>query len=147
MQSTTKPANTGAPVRSNAAIRILGRCFDRSICQRPKAQSAIEEGSAISSPSSEPHGPTPTTPSDHSKPKQPTRFFGSVELDPGRPIRSFESIFNAVVSLFQNAKGSKVKLTLEIEAEAPEGFSDTDVRDVGDNSKQLKFRPESTSFE
>jgi predicted AAA+ superfamily ATPase len=80
-------------------------------------------------------------------PIQPTRFFGSVELDTDRPIRSFESVFNAVVALLQNAKGAKVKLTLEIEAEAPDGFTEADVRDVRDNSKQLKFRSESTGFE
>lgn len=78
---------------------------------------------------------------------RPARFFGSVELDSARPIRSFESFFNAVVALFQNANGAKVKLTLEIEAEAPGGFSDADVRDIRDYSKKLKFRSESTGFE
>lgn len=85
--------------------------------------------------------------SEPAKPTQPTRFFGSVELDPGRPIRSFETVFNAVIALLQNANGAKVKLTLEIEAEASAGFSDADVRDVRDNSKQLKFRSESTGFD
>jgi hypothetical protein len=42
---------------------------------------------------------------------------------------------------------AKVKLTLEIEAVADEGFSDNDVSVVRDNARQLKFKPESTGFE
>ena len=42
--------------------------------------------------------------------------------------------------------GAKVKLTLEIEAEAPSGFDETDVGVVRDNTKQLKFAAGSTGF-
>jgi hypothetical protein len=117
-----------------------------------KAQLDLENATPAGSPQPTPAGAEPTTGtpggmSDPPKRSQPTRFFGSVELDPARPIRSFETVFNAVVALLQNAQGAKVKLTLEIEAEAPEGYTETDIRDVRDNSRQLKFRPESTSFE
>jgi hypothetical protein len=47
----------------------------------------------------------------------------------------------------QKTQGTKVKLTLEIEAEAPNGFSDGDVGVVRDNAHQLKFKAESTGFE
>jgi hypothetical protein len=40
-----------------------------------------------------------------------------------------------------------VKLTLEVEAEAPNGFSDADVGVVRVNARQLKFKSESTGFE
>ena len=46
----------------------------------------------------------------------------------------------------QRSPGAKVKLTLEIEAEAPSGFKDEDVGVVRDNTKQLKFNPGSTGF-
>jgi hypothetical protein len=46
----------------------------------------------------------------------------------------------------QRSPGVKVKLTLEIEAEAPSGFNDGDVGVVRDNTKQLKFSPGSTGF-
>jgi len=39
-----------------------------------------------------------------------------------------------------------VKLTLEVEADAPSGFEQTDVGVVRDNTKQLKFTPGSTGF-
>ena len=40
----------------------------------------------------------------------------------------------------------KLKLTLEIEAEAPEGFDNGDVGVVRDNAKPLKFTPGSAGF-
>jgi hypothetical protein len=62
-------------------------------------------------------------------------------------VKSFDAILNAVVMELQRTNGAKVKLTLEIEAEALEGFSETDVSVVRDNARQLKFKSESTEFE
>ncbi len=81
-------------------------------------------------------------------PKRLRRFYGSVEIDPSaRPMKAFEAILEAVVLQLQNASGTRVKLTLEVEAEATAGFKDDDVGVVRDNAKQLKFRTESTGFE
>lgn len=88
-----------------------------------------------------PTGPEPTNT------RSPRRFFGSVEIDMVRPVKSFDAILNAVVMELQRTQGAKVKLTLEIEAEAPNGFPDSEVSVVRDNAKQLKFKPESTGFE
>ena len=80
-------------------------------------------------------------------PRQPRRFFGSVEIDLDRPVKSFDAILSAVVMELQRTKGAKVKLTLEIEAEAPAGFAEGDIGVVRDNARQLKFKAESTGFE
>jgi uncharacterized protein len=80
-------------------------------------------------------------------PTQPRRFYGSVEIDMVRPIKSFDSIFNAVVAELQRTQGAKVTLTLDIKAEAPKGFAENDVSVVRDNARQLKFKAESTGFE
>jgi hypothetical protein len=94
-----------------------------------------------------PHGGA-STPAEL-KPEQhnPRRFYGSVEIDMVRPVKSFDSILNAVVMELQRTQGAKVKLTLEIQAEAPTGFAEGDVSVVRDNAKQLKFTVESTGFE
>jgi hypothetical protein len=63
-----------------------------------------------------------------------------------RPVKAFDAILNAVVMELQRSPGAKVKLTLEIEAEAPSGFKEDDVGVVRDNTKQLKFSPGSTGF-
>jgi hypothetical protein len=62
-------------------------------------------------------------------------------------MKSFDAIFNAVVMELQRTNGAKIKLTLEIEGEASEGFAEGEVSVVRDNAKQLKFKSESTGFE
>jgi hypothetical protein len=64
-----------------------------------------------------------------------------------RPVKAFDAILNAVVMELQRSKGTKVKLTLEIEADAEDGFSEADIGVVRDNARQLKFKTESTGFE
>ncbi len=76
-----------------------------------------------------------------------TRFFGAVEIDPIRPIKSFEQVVIAVINELQRTPGAKVKLTLEIEATAEDGFSRDDMGVVRDNAQQLRFRAESTGFD
>ena len=56
-----------------------------------------------------------------------------------RPVKSFDAILNAVVTELQRTQGAKVKLTLEIQAEAPNGFAEGEVGVVRDNARQLKF--------
>ena len=51
-------------------------------------------------------------------PGKPRRFYGSVEIDMVRPVKSFDAILNAVVMELQRRRARKAKLTLEIEAEA-----------------------------
>ena len=80
-------------------------------------------------------------------PQQPRRFYGSVEIDMVRPVKSFDAILNAVVMELQRNPSAKVKITLEIEAETPSGFSDADIGVVRDNARQLKFKAGSTGFE
>ena len=93
-------------------------------------------------------GPSPVSPGETPEPRpQPRRFYGSVEIDMVRPVRAFEAILNAVVAELQRTKGAKVRLTLEVDADAEEGFSETDIAVVRDNARQLKFKPESTGFE
>jgi hypothetical protein len=79
--------------------------------------------------------------------QQPRRFYGSVEIDMVRPVKSFDAILNAVVLELQRNPDAKVKITLEIEAETSSGFSEADIGVVRDNARQLKFKAGSTGFE
>ena len=100
-------------------------------------------------PSGTPNGSTdPSEPTvTPAAPRKPRRFYGSVEIDMVRPMKSFDAIFNAVVMELQRTNGAKIKLTPEVEGEAPDGFAEGEVSVVRDNAKQLKFKPESTGFE
>ena len=64
-----------------------------------------------------------------------------------RPVKAFDAILNAVVMELQRNHNTKVKITLEIEAETPSGFSESDIGVIRDNALQLKFKSESTGFE
>ncbi|HVU21971.1 MAG TPA: DUF499 domain-containing protein [Rhizomicrobium sp.] len=102
--------------------------------RQPADGGRIEPGSA---------GPAPQ-PGSSAKPR---RFYGSVEIDIVRPVKTFDAILNAVVMELQRTPGAKVKLTLEVQAQAPDGFAESDVGVVRDNARQLKFKAESTGFE
>ncbi|MDB5438829.1 MAG: superfamily helicase, family [Caulobacteraceae bacterium] len=74
------------------------------------------------------------------------RFYGSVELNPDRPVRDLQPIIDSVISELLRADGVKLTLRLEIEATAAGGFDADDAAVVRDNAKTLKFRPEATGF-
>jgi hypothetical protein len=102
---------------------------------------------AKSKPPDDGAGPGPGVAPGPTSHQQPRRFYGSVEIDMVRPVRAFEAILSAVVTELQRSNGAKVRLTLEIEADAEDGFSDADVGVVRDNARQLRFKTDSTGFE
>jgi len=78
-------------------------------------------------------------------PAPPRRFHGSVALDSTRVGRDAGRIADEVVSHLTGLIGSKVNVTLEIEAEIPSGAPDHVVRTVTENCRTLKF--DSQGFE
>jgi predicted AAA+ superfamily ATPase len=80
-----------------------------------------------------------------SKEKQETapprlgRFHGSVQLDPLRLGRDASKIAEEVVQHLSGLVGAKLTITLEIQAELPDGASEKLVRDVTENCRTLKF--------
>ncbi|QRV01768.1 DUF499 domain-containing protein [Arcanobacterium phocisimile] len=73
-----------------------------------------------------------------------TRFFGSVELDPDRYSRSFGRIVDEVISRIAGT-GVELQITLDIQAQKLEGFTESEVRVINENTQVLKFR--SAGFE
>ncbi len=71
------------------------------------------------------------------------RFYGTVEVDAMRINRDAAAIANEVVQHLTALKGAKVKITLEIEADIPEGVPDEVVRTVIENCRTLKFNNQS----
>ncbi|MBI3940688.1 MAG: AAA+ family ATPase, partial [Acidobacteria bacterium] len=69
----------------------------------------------------------------------PRRFHGSVTLDPTRVGRDAGRIADEVIAHLAGLVGSRVKVTLEIEADIPSGAPDHVVRTVTENSRTLKF--------
>ena len=80
-------------------------------------------------------GNPPKTP-----PTKKTVFFGSVELDPVKAKLQFSDVAEEVLMLFTSKPGVKVKVSLEIQAEASSGFDESTQRAARENCNQLKFK-------
>jgi len=83
--------------------------------------------------SSEPSG------ASESGPPRPKRFHGSVVLDSARVGRDASRIADEVLSHLSGLVGTKVRVTLEVEAEIPDGAPENVVRTVTENSRTLRF--------
>jgi predicted AAA+ superfamily ATPase len=74
-----------------------------------------------------------------------TRFFGSKRLSGERYAMDFKHVADEVLAHLASVPGATVSITLEIEAIAPEGFDESQVRVVSENATTLKF--EQSGFE
>jgi hypothetical protein len=70
----------------------------------------------------------------------PTRFHGSVSLDPTRLGRDAGKVAEEVVQHLSSLVGSNVEVTLEIQAEVPQGVPDQAVRTITENCRVLRFK-------
>jgi hypothetical protein len=112
-----------------------------------KSEIARKQLDAETKPEPTPRG-EPEQPPPEPRPGQPTmpeaakpkRFHGTVELDPERVGRDAGRIADEVISHLSGLVGSDVRVTLEIEAEIPNGAPDNVVRTVTENSRTLKFK-------
>jgi len=107
--------------------------------QQSKAGSSESPGTSSDSTAGNP----PET--DGSGKEKPTvqllrRFHGTIELDPARVGRDAGRVADEVIAHLSGLMGSKLKVTLEIDAEIPNGTPDNVVRIVTENSRTLKFR-------
>lgn len=73
------------------------------------------------------------------------RFFGSVKIDPDRYARDIGVVTREVIDRLAGS-GAKLEITIDIQASKPEGFNESEVRTIGENTRTLKFDP-SSGFE
>jgi predicted AAA+ superfamily ATPase len=118
-----------------------------------RARGQLDAEAAAKMPSGEEASPTPgpgsatggaPTPDESTEPTPPgpglpRRFHGSVGLDSARVGRDAGRIGDEVISHLVGLVGAKVRVTLEIEAELPDGAPEHVVRTVTENSRTLKF--------
>ena len=82
-------------------------------------------------------GPKPPTPGP--QPRLPRRFFGTVAINPDRAGRDMGGVAEEVLQHLTTLPGAKVRVTVEIEAEFPEGASADTQRVVDENCRTLGF--------
>lgn len=78
-------------------------------------------------------------------PAPPKRFYGSVTVDATRLSREIGKISDEVISHLSGLVGAKVEITIEVNAQIPNGVPENVVRTVLENCKTLKFK--SNDFE
>ena len=91
-------------------------------------------------PEEQPPGVDPTQPPPPPPQKKARRYHGTVTLDTARVGRDAGRIAEEVVAHLSGLLGAQVTVTLEIDAEIPEGAPDHVVRTVTENSQTLKFQ-------
>ena len=93
-------------------------------------QSRGDDQEVVEQDIDEKRGPTTRT--------SPTRFTGSVQLDPERLVKTFGAVNTEVLAHLLNS-GAAVHVTLDVAADLPEGFDDSTLRVVAENARTLKF--------
>ncbi len=114
--------------------------------QEVEAPQPTQDGASTGiSPTGTP-GEEPTTSGSEGQPGDgqpgaglPKRFHGSVLLDATRVGRDASRIAEEVISHLASQTGATLRVTLDIEAQIPNGVSDRVVRTVTENSRTLKF--------
>ncbi|MDE2206237.1 MAG: ATP-binding protein, partial [Armatimonadetes bacterium] len=111
----------------------------------PATQPGTRSPTDTPRPGAEPVGGRLSEPEAVQAPARLNRFYGSVSLDSTRVGRDAGRVADEVISHLSGIVGANVKVTLEIEAEIPDGAPDEVVRVVTQNSRDLKF--DSQGFE
>ncbi len=134
-QVSLTPEDGGLLVKSVVARRQIDaeapRATGDALAGVPSASASPTGSSPQSQPASSPGEPSPS-------PKA-RRFHGSVDLDPERVGRDAGRIAEEVITHLVGLMRGKVRVTLEIAAEIPEGAPDQVVRTVTQNGRELKL--------
>ncbi|MFQ3661040.1 MAG: Swt1 family HEPN domain-containing protein [Chloroflexaceae bacterium] len=117
--------------------------FDRSDPLRSSVSSAVDASVTVAA-TGERGGEASTGPlrppvPAAERPRKLRRFHGSVALSAERAGRDAGKIAEEVIAHLTGLLGARVRVTLEIEAEIPDGTPDHVVRIVTENSRALKF--------
>ena len=110
---------------------VARRQLDAEVPPRPAAVPGGREEVPLGTDETEPPPPPPE--------KKARRFHGAVTLDATRVGRDAGQIADEVISHLSGLVGSEVTVTLEIDAEIPEGAPENVVRTVTENSRTLRF--------
>ena len=88
---------------------------------------------------------TAAGPAEPAAPALPKRYYATTTLDPKRLATSCGQIAEEVIEHLAAVRGAKVTVTLDIQAEVPDGIPENIVRTVTENGNTLKF--DTQSFE
>ena len=147
--------NTNIQVTDSTLLTEIDRAQQQVEADRAAAREAAarqaEDGGKDVSPIDIAWAPQPATGSDEPSPIESaleaalTRFFGSVKIDPDRYSRDIGNVTREVIDHLAGT-GAKLDITIDIQAVKPEGFNESEVRTISENTHVLKSDP-SSGFE
>ena len=85
-----------------------------------------------------PPGPGKPPPSPP-PPKPKTRYYGTKQIDPKRPMRDLSQIVEEIIARLAAEPDTDVEITLEIRGDRDAGFDDATVRTISENSRTLNL--------
>jgi predicted AAA+ superfamily ATPase len=136
-----KPAVAKAQLAQEAPVIDKGRgktgADDEAVSERGPEKDSTSDKDGSSNESS---GGSPA-------PQRPKRFHGTVQLNPLRVGADAGKIAEEVIAHISGLVGTKVKVTLEVEAEIPSGAPENVVRTVTENGRTLKFTSQGFELE
>jgi hypothetical protein len=124
---------TGLLVRPERAVKQQEADAAAAAAATPGGTTTSGGPATVVPPGSGTTGPTATVAA------KPKRYHGTVVLDPARVGRDASRVADEVISHLAGLVGAKVKVTLEVEAQMPNGASEQVVRTVTENGRTLKF--------
>ena len=128
----------GQQVRTSDTAGVVVKA-DVAARQLQKEELAVPPGLPEPSTPGEPGFEGTTEPEAPPAATKPTRFHGSVRLNTTRAGRDASMITEEVITHLSGLVGANVTVTLEIEAEMPDGAPEHVVRAVTENSRNLNF--------
>lgn len=135
-----------SPTLSSSNLIVKPEIARKQFEQEVKRKLEATNPDITSSPSTDNSSTTitqATTDNESPQPVKPPalkRFHGSIDLEALRMNRDTPKIAQEVIQHLTSLNGANVRITLEIEADMPEGAPDDVVRTVSENCRTLKFR-------
>jgi len=129
---------------TGVVIRDLGNAYfdDQSllvdpdhIVKPPEEELVIQEPEIDTVPPEEGEDSIPP----ESEEKALSRYYGRVSIDPQRVNKDMGVIVEEVIERLTSQLGCDVEITLEVHADKKDGFDESTVRTISENSRTLKF--------
>jgi len=127
------------------AVLVKPEVAQRQLEEKQRAKDTAVKGDGPTFTGGPTDTPPPTPgeqpqPEPDPEPAQPQRFFGVIELDAERMGSKAGQVAEEIVQHLALLEGANVRITLEIEAEVPDGVPDGVIRTVTENCRTPKFR-------
>jgi predicted AAA+ superfamily ATPase len=131
-------------VKPDVAFRQLEA--DRKACSAAQSDASSDDPAATQHVSQQPDEAQTADPKP-APAARPRRFHGTVTLDTTRVGRDAGKIAEEVIAHLAGLVGAKVQVTIEIDAEVPDGVPENVVRTVTENSRTLRFTSQGFELE